>query len=169
MSRPIKFRAWHEGRKEWLHDSSAPCGGCSILGETIWAFGEWCRVPIEELNDVVVEQWTGLHDRDGQFIYEGDIVAIRSAHGEVNLEDCRLEHHGDLKVYVVDPAKVPPAPDSIYARAKIEWSDDMAGWQCQYLWRHDGQNVGGSTHLGGQAYVFDVLGNVHQHSHLLSP
>jgi len=72
MNRPISFRAWHEGRKKWLHDKSY--GGCNILGETIWAFGEWCRVPIEELNDVVVTQFTGIQDSKGVDIYEGDII-----------------------------------------------------------------------------------------------
>lgn len=77
MSRPICFRAWHEGRKKWLHGGKAPLGGCHILGETIWAFGEWCRVPLVELDQVVVEQFTGLKDCTGVNIYEGDI--IRSA------------------------------------------------------------------------------------------
>lgn len=74
QDRPICFRAWHEGRKAWLHDGKPPSGGCHILGETIWAFGEWCRVPLAELNDVVVEQFTGLVDKNGVEIYEGDIV-----------------------------------------------------------------------------------------------
>lgn len=87
MSRTIAFRAWHQGRKEWLHDKS--WGGCHILGETIWAFGEWCRVPLEELNDVVVEQNTGLKDRHGVDIYEGDTLkGTLSVMGGPDIEWC---------------------------------------------------------------------------------
>lgn len=82
MNRAIRFRAWHNGKKEWLHDSKSPCGGCNILGETIWAFGEWCRVPLEELNDVVVEQYTGLDDKNGVEIYEGDIIEFELEENE---------------------------------------------------------------------------------------
>lgn len=71
MNRPISFRAWHKGRKKWLHDKSY--GGCHILGECI-LLGGFVNVPMEELNDVIVTQFTGLQDSKGVDIYEGDII-----------------------------------------------------------------------------------------------
>jgi uncharacterized phage protein (TIGR01671 family) len=71
--REIKFRAWHNAKHVWIHDGTM---GCNILGEMI-VFGGWMNgVRIEELNDVIVEQFTGLHDKNGKEIYEGDICKI---------------------------------------------------------------------------------------------
>ncbi len=147
MSRVIKFRAWHEGRKEWLHDGEP---GCSILGETIWAFGEWCRVPIGELNDVVVEQFTGLLDKDGREVWEGDVV--------------RVTPEGAVAVVTYQPSI-------------LGWTLRNPHWP-QLRWdlclidreRGDGSMTSGNVPARtGEPCSdrFEVLGNVHQHLSLV--
>lgn len=70
MNRPIKFRVWHNAKKKWIH---GPGDEVNLFGETI-LLGQFMPVPIEELNDCVAEQFTGILDKNGKEIYEGDII-----------------------------------------------------------------------------------------------
>lgn len=61
--REIKFRAWNKDGRYWLTDPTSPWGGINSA--------------IHHIQDnYELMQYTGLKDKNGKEIYEGDIVKI---------------------------------------------------------------------------------------------
>ena len=79
MTRPIEFRAWVKDLKEYRKVAAIHyviVNGLKVSHVELWGRNFADKEITRSFCDVVLEQFTGLLDRNGKKIHEGDVVGL---------------------------------------------------------------------------------------------
>lgn len=140
MNRTIKFRAWDakNGRFRFGNDNLM----LDLNGYLWWQFGDNEPQPAQE--EYALERFTGVLDKNGVEIFEGDIVSVREKPPRGNY-----------------PLSYVVLFNTYKSAFRLRWAD-------RYTGRLPDERGFYDLHILPDNYQeFEVIGNIHQHPELL--
>lgn len=149
MSREIKVRAWSIKKRRYLDIDTLYCANGKVCGIV-------CDGIVYDTDDVVLEQDTGLKDKNGRMIREGDIVNLEYYEKPFGKKrwNKTYPHKGGKDINIVD------FEDGYFKF----YTGDKDGHGSELAFSDYGEwNTAGGAHK----YVAEVIGNIHENPELL--
>ena len=156
----FKFRVWDKENEGYQEKDADFCAirYDGTLHCDFWGDGD-TRPPEHVSNqDAIIEQCTGLRDKNGKLIYEGDIVIIPNqypfydyaegvAHKDLNATYGQIEHDAELNYIAI-----------------VEWSDLSASFSLELKCVNSKKRgiSDGITEYIEDPEVLEVIGNIHE-------
>lgn len=135
--RQLKFRAWNTSAKQWQTDYSAlDCNGNFLVKMSENSFDQSDGVKL------IFQQYTGLKDKNGVEIYEGDVIAYTS----------HTKTLGD-----------------VYHRRVVEWHDEVARFSMHKIGKHTSDPKANEYSLfkAEKMQKLEIIGNIYENPELL--
>lgn len=149
MQREIKFRAWDKsinqmcdvGEIHFCH------GGLMALGTGVHLGNDWVSRKDDLPCDVVLMQYTGLHDKNGIAVYEDDIIILEPDDSKEYGNEPHSLDYGDI--------------------CTVEWSNtNLAYYLMPVDENKEEQQMDYFGAWSGWSWI-KVIGNIHQHPDLI--
>lgn len=132
--RELKFRAWYKSGKKMIYNIQ------NEFEERI-ELGMDCFSDYLKNDDFIVEQYTGLHDKNGKEIYEGDILKWKCYR--------EIVEGGVEEIEIIEKI------------AKVYWEEGDASFVVGHWLRQLGRLVNEDKNEA------EIIGNIHDNSELL--
>lgn len=150
MNRIIKFRGQRLDNKEWIYGHFLEQGvGCYISKSIIDRPNEYIGVDKES-----VGQFTGLSDKNGKEIYEGDIILANGS------KYVKIYDMSGARQFVCSTIKDIGHTETARSKYEVYWQDCFAQFGFRSLSNH-------SINSEVSNRDYEVIGNIHENRELI--